>query len=110
MARCFVTRRLPGKALDRLAAEHELDLWSAGRPPDRDELLAHAPEAEGLLSQLTARPDRRHERPGPRPEPGLDRRRGPRRDRPRAAADRAPAAAVPQPDDRTPHRLGDPPG
>jgi glyoxylate reductase len=53
MARCFVTRRLPGGALDRLAAAHELDLWRGSRPPTREELLAHTREVEGLLSQLT---------------------------------------------------------
>jgi glyoxylate reductase len=53
MARCFVTRKLPGGALDRLAAEHEVDLWPAAFPPTRDELLAHAREAEGVLAQLT---------------------------------------------------------
>jgi|tagenome__1003787_1003787.scaffolds.fasta_scaffold20973387_2 glyoxylate reductase len=53
MARCFVTRKLPGGALERLAAAHQVDLWSAAHPPTRDELLAHAREAEGLLPQLT---------------------------------------------------------
>jgi glyoxylate reductase len=56
MARCFVTRRLPGTALDRLGAEHELDVWE-GAPPSRDELLAHARDAHCLLSQLTERVD-----------------------------------------------------
>jgi glyoxylate reductase len=53
MARCFVTRKLPGGALGRLAEAHEVDLWSAARPPTRDQLLAHAREADGLLAQLT---------------------------------------------------------
>jgi glyoxylate reductase len=53
MARCFVTRKLPGEALGRLAGQHEVDLWQAVRPPSRDELLAHAREAEGVLVQLT---------------------------------------------------------
>jgi lactate dehydrogenase-like 2-hydroxyacid dehydrogenase len=53
MARCFVTRKLPGGALDRLGKAHELDLWSASRPPSRDVLLARAGEAEGVLTQLT---------------------------------------------------------
>jgi glyoxylate reductase len=52
MARCFVTRRLPGTALDRFAREHEIDLWTAESPPSRRELTAHAREADGLLSQL----------------------------------------------------------
>jgi glyoxylate reductase len=53
MARCFVTRKLPGEALGRLAGQHEVDLWQAVRPPSRDELLAHAREAEGVLVQLS---------------------------------------------------------
>jgi glyoxylate reductase len=51
--RVFVTRRLPGGALDRLAAEHEVEVWPQSLPPPRDELLARVPELEGLLSLLT---------------------------------------------------------
>jgi glyoxylate reductase len=51
--RVFVTRRLPGGALDRLAAEHEVEVWPEQLPPGRDELLARAPELDGLLSLLT---------------------------------------------------------
>jgi glyoxylate reductase len=57
MARCFVTRRLPGTAPDRLAAEHELDLWTGEKPPGREQVIARAREANGLLSQLTERID-----------------------------------------------------
>jgi glyoxylate reductase len=53
----FVTRRLPGGALDRLAAEHEVEVWPEQLPPGRDELLARAPELEGLLALLTDRVD-----------------------------------------------------
>jgi glyoxylate reductase len=53
----FVTRRLPGGALDRLAAEHDLDVWPEQLPPARAELLSRAPELEGLLSLLTDRID-----------------------------------------------------
>ena len=49
----FVTRRLPGGALDRLATEHEVEVWPEQMPPGRDELLARAPELDGLLSLLT---------------------------------------------------------
>jgi glyoxylate reductase len=49
----FVTRRLPGGALDRLAAEHDVEVWSGQMPPGREELLARAPELDGLLSLLT---------------------------------------------------------
>ncbi len=53
MARVFVTRRLPGSALDRLSAEHDVEVWPEQLPPGREELLARAPELEGLLSLLT---------------------------------------------------------
>jgi glyoxylate reductase len=51
--RVFVTRRLPGGALDRLAAEHEVEIRSERLPPPYDELLARVREVEGLLSLLT---------------------------------------------------------
>jgi len=53
MARCFVTRELPGPDLDRLRAEHEVEVWPGAEPPPREELLAGAAEADGLLSLLT---------------------------------------------------------
>ena len=53
MARCFVTGELPGTALDRLRAEHEVDLWRGELPPSREELIEHARDAEGLLCLLT---------------------------------------------------------
>jgi glyoxylate reductase len=58
VARCFVTRRLPGSALDRLAAAHHVDVWPERLPPDREQLSARAAEAEGLLTMLTDRIDR----------------------------------------------------
>jgi glyoxylate reductase len=51
--RVFVTRHLPGGALDRLTAEHDAEIWPERRPPPRAELLARAPQLEGLLSLLT---------------------------------------------------------
>lgn len=57
MARCFVTRTLPGPALDRLAEAHEVDVWPERMPPDYDELRRRTAEAEGLLSMLTDRVD-----------------------------------------------------
>jgi glyoxylate reductase len=53
MARCFVTRTLPGGALDRLGAEHEVDLWPEDVPVPRDELLRRIGSTEGLLCMLT---------------------------------------------------------
>ena len=53
MARCFVTRELPGSALDRLRAAHDVEVWPGELPPPHDELLEHARAAEGLLCLLT---------------------------------------------------------
>jgi glyoxylate reductase len=53
MARCFVTRELPGTALDRLRAEHEVEVWSDPLAPPRQPLLAGAAAADGLLAMLT---------------------------------------------------------
>jgi glyoxylate reductase len=52
-ARVFVTRELPGGALDRLRAEHDVEVWPERTPPPRADLLARAPELEGLLALLT---------------------------------------------------------
>ena len=57
MARCFVTRELPGTALERLREAHDVEIWSEPRPPSSDELRAGAAGAEGLLSLLTDRID-----------------------------------------------------
>jgi glyoxylate reductase len=53
----FVTRALPGGAIDRLVAEHDVEVWPERLPPPRDELLARVREVEGLLSMLTDRID-----------------------------------------------------
>src|SRR5215207_623565 len=53
MARCFVTRRIPGPALDRLMAAHDVDVWPHRLPPTADELREHVSNVEGLLSLLT---------------------------------------------------------
>jgi glyoxylate reductase len=57
LARCFVTRRLPGDALTRLAADHEVAVWAGPEHPPRTELLARVAGAGGLLSLLTDRVD-----------------------------------------------------
>jgi len=57
MARCFVTRSLPGGALGRLGAEHEVDLWPERLPPRPDELRERSGRVEGLLCLLTDRID-----------------------------------------------------
>ncbi|MFZ1997061.1 MAG: NAD(P)-dependent oxidoreductase, partial [Solirubrobacteraceae bacterium] len=57
MARCFVTRDLPGPALGRLRERHEVDVWPERLPPPYEELRARTAEAEALLSLLTDRVD-----------------------------------------------------
>jgi len=57
VARCLVTRELPGPALDRLREAHEVDVWPERLPPAYGELRRRAAEAEGLLSLLTDRID-----------------------------------------------------
>ncbi|MGH2588285.1 MAG: 2-hydroxyacid dehydrogenase [Dehalococcoidia bacterium] len=56
-SRVFVARKLPGTALERLAAQTEMRLWEDPLPPPRETLLAEAREAEGLLTLLTDRVD-----------------------------------------------------
>ena len=50
--RVFVTRRLPGDAVERLG-EHDVEVWPESMPPGRDVLLARAPKLHGLLALLT---------------------------------------------------------
>jgi glyoxylate reductase len=57
VAHCFVTRALPGSALDRLAEAHEVDIWPERLPPGDNELHRRTAAAEGLLSMLTDRVD-----------------------------------------------------
>lgn len=57
VARVFVTRQLPGTALERLGARHAIDVWPERQPPPHDQLIARAKDAEGLLSLLTDRMD-----------------------------------------------------
>jgi len=57
MARCFVTRELPGSDLERLREAHEVEVWPEPRPPTGDELRTGAADAEGLLTLLTERVD-----------------------------------------------------
>jgi glyoxylate reductase len=57
MAHCFVTRELPGTALERLRGEHDVQVWPEAEPPPRDALLDRLRGAEGLLTLLTDRVD-----------------------------------------------------
>jgi glyoxylate reductase len=58
MAHVFVTRRLPGDALQRLAVDHQVDVWQGRLQPSRSKLLEKTREAEGLLCLLTDKIDR----------------------------------------------------
>jgi lactate dehydrogenase-like 2-hydroxyacid dehydrogenase len=57
VARCYVTRDLPGGALDRLRASHEVEVWPEPTPPPADTLLAAARGADALLTTLADRVD-----------------------------------------------------
>jgi glyoxylate reductase len=57
VARCFVTRDLPGPALGLLRERHDVDVWPERLPPPYEELRARTADAEGLLSLLTDRVD-----------------------------------------------------
>src|SRR3954462_5967427 len=57
MARVFVTRRIAGDALDRLAAAHEVDVWPGPLPPSPADLRDRAAPADALLCLLTDRVD-----------------------------------------------------
>jgi len=59
MAHVLVTRRLPGPAVDRLAAAgHTVDVWEDDVPPPPEVLRERAAGADGLLCLLTDRIDR----------------------------------------------------
>ena len=53
MARVFVTRRIVGEALDRLAADHDVDVWQGTLPPSPEHLRERAAGAAALLCLLT---------------------------------------------------------
>ncbi|MDF1565693.1 MAG: D-glycerate dehydrogenase [Deltaproteobacteria bacterium] len=57
MARIFVTRRLPGDALERLREAHELEIRDADTPIGREELIAGARRSEVVICALTDRID-----------------------------------------------------
>src|SRR3954469_3301645 len=58
MARVFVTRRLPGDAIERLSGEHDVEVWQGRLQPSHAKLIEKARDAEGLLCLLTDRIDR----------------------------------------------------
>jgi glyoxylate reductase len=58
VARVFVTRRIPGDALERLATEHQVEIWEGRLQPSHAKLVERTGGAEGLLCLLTDRIDR----------------------------------------------------
>ena len=57
MAKVFVTRALPGDALERLRRAHDVRVWDGALPPEPAVLREAMAEAEGLLCLLTDRVD-----------------------------------------------------
>ncbi len=57
MGHVFVTRQLPGPALDQLRERHTVDVWPERLPPPYEELRRRTADADGLLSLLTDRVD-----------------------------------------------------
>jgi glyoxylate reductase len=58
MARVHVTRALPGDAIERLRAEHDVTVWDGELPPSPSQLHAAVADVDGLLCLLTERVDR----------------------------------------------------
>ena len=53
MARVFVSRRLPGDAVDVLRRSVEVELWEGELPPPREVMLKEARRSDGLLTLVT---------------------------------------------------------
>jgi glyoxylate reductase len=53
----FVTRELPFPAVDRLRAEHAVDVWEELSPPPAEALRERAARADALLTMITERVD-----------------------------------------------------
>jgi glyoxylate reductase len=51
--RVFVTRRLPGDAVERLREHADAEVWPQDVPPPRDDLLRALADVDGLLCLLT---------------------------------------------------------
>ena len=56
--RVFVTRKLPGVALERLTREFEVDVWEDEFPPNNKEIIQRASGCVGIISLLTDKIDR----------------------------------------------------
>ncbi|MCM2371563.1 2-hydroxyacid dehydrogenase [Aporhodopirellula aestuarii] len=55
--RIFVTRQIPGAALDRLCQLHDVSIWPDRVPPTPTELLERVAGCDGLLTMLSDRID-----------------------------------------------------
>lgn len=55
--RVFVTRLLPGDAVERLAQNCDIDQWTSSLPPPYDELRRRIAPCEGVIALLTDRID-----------------------------------------------------
>lgn len=55
--RVFVTRRLPGTALERLQLEADVEVWPGQDPPPPEDLLAAAAASDAVLTLITDRID-----------------------------------------------------
>jgi glyoxylate reductase len=53
VARAFVTRKLPGAALDELRDRHDIEVWPEDSPPPVQALGERVRDVDGLLSLLT---------------------------------------------------------
>ena len=83
MARVFVSRKIPGDALERLAAEHDVEVWPGDMPPPREDLLAGVARGRGAAVDARRQGRRRAARRRPAPARGGQLRDRVRQHRPR---------------------------
>ncbi len=57
MSKIFVTRQIPGKALEQLRQAHEVVVWEGQGKIPREELLVGVKGVEAILSLLTEKID-----------------------------------------------------
>jgi glyoxylate reductase len=57
VARCLVTRPVPGDAVQRLKREHDVEIWEGRLPLSPHDLKGRIGDVEGLLCMLTDRVD-----------------------------------------------------
>ena len=57
VGKVFITRTFPFAALERLQAEHDVDVWDDNAPPPREVLLERSADADALLTIITEKVD-----------------------------------------------------